>query len=161
MLISSHLLLKQAAYTTQCYREVTHLSFEESMVICISSPQAHNIMTIYIHTRVIDKNSYHCLKYLPTYSADNIIVREHLNCNYGIHCKCFFWKVLTDKPEIFKRPTNFWPVMAMDQCPSHIVYVNFNENAHIHRFEMLITFFIFKDIIKKQTAVMSVNTDLS
>ena len=35
--------------------------------------------------------------------------------------------------------------------------INFNENAHIHRFEML---FIFKDIIKKPTAVMSVNTDL-
>ena len=39
--------------------------------------------------------------------------------------------------------------------------IYFHENAHIHRFEMLITFFIFKDIIRRQTAVMSVNTDLS
>ena len=37
--------------------------------------------------------------------------------------------------------------------------INFHGNAHIHRFEMLITFSLFKISLKK-TAVMSVNTDL-
>jgi len=38
--------------------------------------------------------------------------------------------------------------------------IDFHENAYIHRFEMLITFSFLK-ILYKQTAVMSVDTDLS
>ena len=50
-------------------------------------------------------------------------------------------------------------VRRRDAFHAQNVPINFHENAHIHRFEMLITFSFFKDIIKK-THVMSVNTDL-
>ena len=72
------------------------------------------------------------------------------------------WQQLKKKKsyEHLNKKMEKFPVRRRDAFHAQNGPMNFHENAPIHRFEMLITFSFLKIIFKKQTSVMSVNTDL-